>query len=93
MHIRRALTRDVYKIRREKTRVTMKAMFNGINYQEVPGQSFFCWALCQSFSYEHHERCKRRHLTVISIPGMERQKGILASLCLLVSTTLGSVVI
>ena len=93
MHIRKALTRDVYKTRRGKTRVTLKALLNGVNCQEVPGQSFFCWALCQSFSYENHERCKRRHLSVISISGVERQKGIFASLCLLVSATLGSVVI
>lgn len=33
MHIRRALIRDVYKIRRGKTRVTLKAIFNGVNYQ------------------------------------------------------------
>ena len=46
-----ALTRCVYKTGRGKTEVTSKAVFNGVNYQEVPGASFSCWAQGQNFSY------------------------------------------
>lgn len=65
------LSSDVYKIRRGKT-VTLK---QGFQWNKLPGSLGKASSRpCQSFSYEHQGRCKRRHLTVISIPGMERQR-------------------
>lgn len=53
--------------------VTSKAIFNGVNYQKVPGQSCFRWVQGQSFEDSHHERCQQRPLRAISISGVGRQ--------------------